>query len=544
LHFQSTNERGGMNNTSNSARILYHLARADFLERVRRYSFLLTMGISIYLGYAAASGQLIMRANDSRGVFNSAWIGGLMAMISATFLSLAGFYVVKNTIERDRLTRVGEILASTPMSKMLYVMGKAISNFVVLAAMAGILAIAGIIMQFWHAEDPHVALWKLLAPFLLIALPAMAVVASVAVLFETIPGLRGGFGNVLYFFVWSLALALPVSLAEKNRGDLFDWSGLSVIWNSISAAANVPRDHSSFSLSIESPSQAHSSSTFLWNGVHWTAGLVLGRLSWFVVAIAFTSLAALLFDRFDPARGRLRRAAPAPVLISADQAENGTQVKPTYATVSLTPVRTREEHFRFGSILLAELRLMVKGQKWWWYTVAAGLIAGCAAAPEAPARGMLLACAWIWPILIWSKMGVREVRDQTSQLLFSSPHPLARQLPAVWLAGVLLALITGSGFGGRLLLVGDGRGLLAWLIGALFIPTLALTLGVWSGSSKLFEIIYTLLWYAGPMHETSQLDFMGSAPGTACTRVPAFYFALAAAMTALAFLGRKRQLQT
>jgi hypothetical protein len=235
-----------MNNTSNSARILYHLARADFLERGRRYSFLLTMGISIYLGYAAASGQLIMRANDSRGVFNSAWIGGLMAMISATFLSLAGFYVVKNTIERDRLTRVGEILASTPMSKMLYVMGKAISNFVVLAAMAGILAIAGIIMQFWHAEDPHVALWKLLAPFLLIALPAMAVVASVAVLFETIPGLRGGFGNVLYFFVWSLALALPVSLAEKNRGDLFDWSGLSVIWNSISAAANVPRDHSSF----------------------------------------------------------------------------------------------------------------------------------------------------------------------------------------------------------------------------------------------------------------------------------------------------------
>ncbi len=124
-----------MSNAANSARIFYHLARADFLERVRRYSFLLTMGISIYLGYAAATGQLAMRVNDSRGVFNSAWIGGLMALVATTFLSLAGFYVVKNTIERDRLTRVGEILASTPMSKTLYVMGKAISNFVVLACM-------------------------------------------------------------------------------------------------------------------------------------------------------------------------------------------------------------------------------------------------------------------------------------------------------------------------------------------------------------------------------------------------------------------------
>jgi hypothetical protein len=187
---------------------------------------------------------------------------------------------------------------------------------------------------------------------------------------------------------------------------------------------------------------------------------------------------------------------------------------------------------------------MLKGQKWWWYAVAAGLIVGCASVPDASARGMLLACAWFWPILIWSKMGVREVRDQTSQLIFSAPHPLVRQLPAVWLAGVLLALITGSGFGSRLLLAGDWRGLLAWLIGALFIPTLALTLGVWSGSSKLFEIVYTLLWYIGPMHETLQLDFMGSVPGTSSTRIPAFYLGLAAAMTAVAFLGRKRQLQT
>jgi hypothetical protein len=34
---------------------------------------------------------------------------------------------------------------------------------------------------------------------------------------------------------------------------------------------------------------------------------------------------------------------------------------------------------------------------------------------------------------------------------------------------------------------GDGSGLAAWAVGALFIPTLALALGVWSGSSKLLR---------------------------------------------------------
>jgi hypothetical protein len=194
-------------------------------------------------------------------------------------------------------------------------------------------------------------------------------------------------------------------------------------------------------------------------------------------------------------------------------------------------------------MLDAELRLMLKGQKWWWYGGAALLLGLCAALPSAQARGMALCVAWIWPVLLWSAMGVREKRDQTSQLLFSAPHPIARQLPAVWCAGVVLAVITGSGFAFRLALGGDWRGLVAWLIGAIFIPTLALTLGVWSGTSKLFEVVYTVLWYVGPVRATAPLDFMGSIPVTATTRLPLFYLALAGAMVVLAVAGRKRQLQ-
>ena len=182
-------------------RTVLAIARADFLERVRRYSFLFTLGFALYLGYLATAGNLVLQVGNMRGIFNSAWVGALLALVATDFISLAGFYFVKNTIERDRETRVGQILAATPISKFMYAFGKMVSNLAVLSLMLAVLAAAGIAMQLVSGEDRHIELWKLIAPFVLLAFPAMAVVAAIAVFFETVPFLRGGFGNVAYFFL-------------------------------------------------------------------------------------------------------------------------------------------------------------------------------------------------------------------------------------------------------------------------------------------------------------------------------------------------------
>ena len=75
----------------NSLHILYQMARADFLERVRRYSFLVTLAFAVYLGYSAYSGQVVLRLGDYRGVYNTAWLSALMTLVTTTFLSLVGF---------------------------------------------------------------------------------------------------------------------------------------------------------------------------------------------------------------------------------------------------------------------------------------------------------------------------------------------------------------------------------------------------------------------------------------------------------------------
>src|ERR1017187_9753101 len=124
---------------------------------------------------------------DYRGVYNSAWGGSMMTLIRTTFITLAGFYIVKNTIQRDEQTRVGLVLATTPMSKSLYTLGKALSNFAVLAAMVAVLAVAAVILQLVRAERGGLEPGKLLAPFIWAALPAMALAEGMSDCFETLP---------------------------------------------------------------------------------------------------------------------------------------------------------------------------------------------------------------------------------------------------------------------------------------------------------------------------------------------------------------------
>jgi hypothetical protein len=223
--------------------------------------------------------------------------------------------------------------------------------------------------------------------------------------------------------------------------------------------------------------------------------------------------------------------------VEESTAREAIQVRTVAPPKNLSRLTSADRRFRFGAMVRAELRIALKGVSRWWYMVALLLIVGGMVGPPVVSRGSLIA-AWIWPILIWSALGTREARQGTSQLVFSTPHPLRRQLPACWLAGVAIALLTGLGPAVRLLAAGNSSGLATWLTAGFFIPTLALALGVWSGSSKLFEVVYVLLWYTGPVNRIAPLDYMGVAGGSA-----SLFLVCTLVLALLAVAGRQRQIR-
>ena len=535
---------------------LYHLARADFLERVRRHGFLVALLFCVYAGYAFLppnpSHYATLKLDEYRGVYNSAWVGTAVAMLSAVFISMIGFFIVKNALDRDRRTRVGQILATTPISRVEYTLGKTISNFAVLATMTLVVAIACIGMQLLRGEDRSIDLFQLLSPFVLLTLPMLFLTAAIAVFFEAMPVLRGGVGNVGYIILFGAFLA--GSFTGDARKSQNEPTGAGVVMPSMFAAAKAAYPEFepdsvqvSMGINIRSDGQWNLK-TFHWDGVDWTAQHIGWRLSWVLLGLVVGAVAAIPFDRFDPARSRGRTRAEAREKKRRrrrrgdmyDESEAITE-SVAHLDVHLTPLPANARGFRLGAMVLAECKLIARGLRW-WYVGPIGVIFASIFAPLSGVRAIVLPLAWFWPVLQWSKLGTRETRFGTQAIFFSAPHPLARQLAATWIAGVMLSVVAAGPVAVRLLVAGETSALFAWCVGAAFIPALALALGVWTGSGKFFEALYAMWCYA-ILQQAAPLDFMGATSAAVEAGYPAIYAVATVALLALAILGRRRQIR-
>jgi hypothetical protein len=284
--------------------------------------------------------------------------------------------------------------------------------------------------------------------------------------------------------------------------------------------------------------------SFVWPGLDWTLELILQRLMWLVVSAGIVLLSVPLFNRFDPTRRSTSRSKSSPAEISLPEDSRSPVLDST--VLRLTPLgNTARFHFNLLRLTGLESVLLIKGLKWYWLLGMGAIWLVCAAAPTASLRQLGFMLAGIWPVLVWSKLGEREVRYQAQQLIYQAAYPLARQLAAAWLAGVLVtAVATGGVLLGRLIYA-DPLGLLRWVLSVLFIPTLALTLGTWGGTSKVFEVVYPIWWYLGPFNPQNSLaviDFLGVHPTASINTAPHWAAVFILLLIVLAVVGRRRQM--
>jgi hypothetical protein len=509
--------------------VLGQMALADFRERTRRYSFLVMLGAVVYLAYLVGSGVYTPTFSGYQGVYNAAWIGASMAVTGTLILCFLGFYCVNSSIQRDRRTGVGVIIAATQVTKGLYIFGKFISNLAVLSVVIAVLVPAAVLIFLAAGIKGGFSLWALLSPFVFLSLPAVAFIAAVAVLFESLKWLRGTVGNIVYIFMIVALTAIGVN-ANSFYPNL---QGFRLLEPSMRAACADAPPNASLYMGPSLPDAA----PFLWEGVDWTLELILTRLFWLGVAVLLTTLAVWAFDRFESSDGRRLRTSqkPGPAALDTETAA-ARSVRPT-SPFRLANVTCK---FSFVGMLIAELRLMLKSIHWFWYLVAVSLMVAQVAAPFEIARMYITPASMIWPLVIWSSMGTRESRYNTAQLLFSSPRPVRRQLPAIWMNGLLIALAAMGCMLVRVIFVGNWSYLVALLVGALFAPSLALALGTLSGSKKLFEVTYLIVWYLGSIDRIEPLDFLGTTDGAIYGEKLAVYVLFSVATFTIAVLARRR----
>lgn len=509
------------------------VAVADFRIRFRRTStivvFLLLSAVPYLWIPSPSTGRALLQSDGHRVLYDSPAIGMATALLASIFIGLFGFYVISSAIRRDVISRCGFVIASTRMRNGEYLVGKFAGNLLFLSVFVSGFMLTSMAMLAVRGEAALRPL-VFLQQYLLLVSPVIVLVSALAILFESVPLLAGKFGDVVYFFVWLGSMGVVAAQSERDGGAswlfLFDFTGLGYLMENLKATLHTTN------ISIGSSTFDASKTTLVFPGLT-VAGWWWKRALCAAMPLALLPLARLFFHRFDPARVRQ----------GADHARRRWVGR---LNALIKPL-TRFAHSTLsgsgsGTSLLSAARAdaLLTLTNFPLTVVAMIAIAIAALASDAAdlSSGVLPVALAVLAVAI-SDVSTRDRRSGTVSLLFASPT--LRERYVAWkLASTLMFSFIFVAVP-LLRLATEPRRLAAAAVGVAFVAAAATGIGVISGNSKAFIVIFLSFWYIA-------MNSKGANPGSdfagfysVSLKVSSAYFASAAALVAGSMYWHRRR---
>lgn len=506
-------------------RRIRHVASADFRQRVHSKRLLVVLAVVAYFGYLVNVGgvelvyQVPIDGGDSYRAYygepTAAFIGIKAALTGSFVLLFGGYSLLTGTLTRDQQTGVAQIIATTPVTDREILLGKWLSHLGIVSLLLVTLSVATVINHLVAGVGTTNPV-AIIVPIFVFGLPLGGVVAGVSLLFEATDRLAGTLGSIVYFTLSIASLAALVAALDSYPGELpiaaraVDVLGYLLAYQVTAEpflqvvpdyAGGLPSFGQVYSSEAPETYRYVEPSLPAWGYVHRSVLLVCG--------IVVATIASVPYRRWaivNDGPGRVRTFLSSLWRTAAETTGSTVESStPIDANTSLTAVSERQSG-GFIRLLRQEFRLAFRGQPWWWYLGALGVVAS-GWFVSGPARLGVVSVALIWPLFVWSSLGVRSLRYGTTPFILSSGTPYG-QLLAEWTSGaVVTTLVVGMA------IISGGVNMTALLtvaITVVFVPSFALASGLWSESSRPFELGLLLLWYVGPVNGVTQLDFVGA----------------------------------
>ena len=509
----------------------YNIVASDYKQRTRSYTFLVTLAITLYFAYSFVplpnAAYTTVRVGNYIGVQNSAWLGYVPAMMSSVFLCMIGFYLINSGIKKDTDTGVGMIVATTSISNFKYLLAKTASNFLVLLNIAAMVFLMSIALFFIrHAGYPF-EVQQFILPYLIITLPAIFFVSALAVVAEVFLYRYTILMNVGYFFFFCMIMSQQLFIAPA-----FDVFGVKPVTTALHETVKQHYDSTNNEVSMGFIfGHRNPRSTFVFNGIPWTAAIIGGRLLYMFGALLMVFASSRFFHRFDiKQRFKTKTRKKLAAIIAPVQPLHDIKLSQLPA---ITPA------YGIAPFIKTELLMLIrKGPRWLWLINLGGMIA-LGVAPLSIAHQMILPGLWFLQVARWSDLATKEKTNRIHYFSYASYKPLTRLLPAQIIAGIILALALASPLLVRCLVVGQLLAALNIIMGGIFIVLFAVASGILSGGKKLFEILFFLVTYIN-LERTPIADYFGGMNnGMGYTTLIAGCIALLAVMS---FMLRKFEL--
>ncbi len=472
---------------------------SDYLQRTRSYAFLVTLCATLAIAYTFVpepnATYSTIRIDGYVGLYNSAWFGYVTAIMTSIFLSLIGFYLINSGIKTDIDTRVGQIIAATKINNFSYLFSKVLSNFLVLLTIVLIVLTMSIILFLLYNDGRVLEMTQFLKPYTLITLPAIFLVAVLAVISEVFFGKYSVLQNLGFFFLFSALMLFTPKTEAQFSLDVF--GGKIVTHELEEIVRGITKSDGKTDLTIGYVlGGVKNSKKFEFNGMDFPASFVISRLALVLLGILVIGLISPFFHRFN-VKERIKMT---PLRTEAK--------KHTSKEINLSNLSIPKTNYSILPIVKTEFLLLFrKGKKWLWLLNFIGMLS-LAMLPLKLSHQMVLPILWFLQISRLSDLTTKEITNNAHYFAFSSYKTTSRLLLSRLLSAVLLMLLLVTPLAVRLALTVNFFATLSVILGAIFIVLLAAVLGTLSKGKKLFEVLFFMLTYAN-INGISYADYFG-----------------------------------
>ena len=453
-------------------------AKADFLGRTRKFSFaafaaLLVFTVFWFIPRPAGNSfsAMVIEPNRILQASDPSWMPMSAAMCGGMFLCLLGFVYVKNTVRHDDELGIFSFLQVSPMKRIAYAFGKFFSNaFLLLLFLCIIMASAFFTMEI-SFPGKFISPYAFFTPFLCV-IPGLLFVAAFAVLTDCAPGFRKSSGFSIAVFMSFVILILTLACFNINPfhiASIFDMSGFMWMRSSISDAAKAVTGQPVNKISILTSSCTNSANlkALAFGGLTPSAVFLIDKLVLIAVSFLLVFVSSLMLPQSQKASAASGQPQPG----------KAKAVPASIPNYSLGLAR------REASILLSGM------PAFWWVTAVCFWIANWFS-PMDTVRSALFVLAFVWMLPVFSKMGCLEHQTGILTILRTIPSAPVRQAFSCWCTGLAVSLITGLPVLARLLFSANPIDFISALVFTFFIPSAALFFGEWTGTNRVFEVLF------------------------------------------------------
>ena len=422
-----------------SLHVLWALLRCELQLRSRRPATLVVvlavLAVTWLMLADPAGGHALMVVDDTRLRYSSATLAYGSAAMGAMLLSLAGFYLARGRVQEDLRCGVGGLLAATPVGSGTLLLGRWLGALSYLLLLAGAQLLGTWALHLLRGEGPLQPLIYL-QTYTLMLLPALLVASAFALLADAWAPLMGRKGDVAYFFLWVLMLAM-LPAHEPKPGDALTPALMLDVTGLASSVTQLTQLLGSASLSIGGGDFEAALGTREFPPGLWTAELVGLRAAAGLLALWPLAMAWLLFHRYAPDTVKARGTGASRLAGLAHLGSRGFAPLSRGLAQRLMPLAARLP--AGAGAVLAELVLSLSTQPLALLWLLAAWIAPLAAAPS-ERWGWQAGIALGWGL--WaSELGARDAQANTAVLGAALPGGAPRRHLSRWLAAWLLGLL-------------------------------------------------------------------------------------------------------